>query len=252
MQISDPLTKRLRAANEIAFLTGAGVSAESGVSTFRDVDGHWARFDPQSLASMQGFRMDPVLVQRWYGERIRAIRNAVPNAGHVAIAQMQRRFGAVTVITQNVDGLHQGAGASEVLELHGNIHSQRCASCGTPGPVSIADVDEAELPLRCEGCADYIRPEVVWFGEQLPHDTFAEAEQAVTRADVVFSVGTSAVVYPAASLIGMAKRSGAYVVEVNIVPSDAAHIVDEVIVGQSGVVLPRLLDSDARPMQVNS
>ncbi len=243
MEISDRLTHHLRRARRVVFLTGAGVSAESGIPTFRDAlsdTAHWTRFSPEQLASMDGFRRDPTMVQGWYAERIRTIRIAQPNPGHIAIANMQNRYEQTMVVTQNVDGLHQRAGTRDVLELHGNIHSQRCAACGAQGPVSFADVDDEHLPLRCETCDDLMRPNVVWFGEELPQATFRAAEEAVAAADLVFSVGTSAVVYPASSLIGIASRHGAYVVEVNISPSDAAYIADEVIVGESGAVLPVL------------
>ena len=242
MHIPDRIIRRLGGAERVVFLTGAGISAESGIATFREAGGHWSGLDPMELASPEGFRRNPAVVQRWYAERIIAINAASPNPGHLAVAALQNVLPDVTVVTQNVDQLHQRGGATEVLELHGNIHRQFCITCGTPSSHSLADVDVASLPLRCSACDGLIRPGVVWFGESLPTDTFANAEQAAVSADVFFTVGTSAVVHPAASLIATTRDAGAFVVEVNVEPTDAAFLADDVLVGRSGAVLPSLLD----------
>jgi NAD-dependent deacetylase len=236
---SNSLIDALATADSVAVLTGAGVSAESGVPTFRDADGLWARFDPYTLASPAGFRADPLLVQRWYAERITAVTTARPNPGHSALAELQTHLGRMTVITQNVDGLHQRAGSQGVIELHGNIFDALCVDCGA---TSIRGLADSELPLRCEECSGFVRPFVVWFGEVLPDGLLRKAEKAARQSDVFLSIGTSAQVYPAASIIPIAAAAGALTVEINVERTSIAHTVDEVLVGQAGEILPRMLE----------
>lgn len=248
MMFSDRLLDRLSRARRVAVLTGAGISAESGVPTFRDVDGLWQRFKPEELANVEAFLDNPELVQGWYGHRRSLVSETAPNPGHDALARMQDMFDSFTLITQNVDNLHQRAGSRDVIELHGNIMRSYCIDCGADDVVNddvpdVAGADGEDGIRRCRSCGGLIRPDVVWFGEMLPQDAFAEAESAAFASDVFFSVGTSAAVYPAAALPLTAVENGAYTVEINIEESNIAMYMDEVISGRAGEVLPQLLDS---------
>ncbi len=223
-----------RAQRPVSF-SGAGLSAESGVSTFRDAQtGMWAKYDPVALASPQGFAADPAMVLEWYAHRRRGIAQAEPNAGHNALAGMDW-----THITQNVDDLLHRAGAKRVLQLHGSIKIDRCHhECGFEQDVELANPP----PMgSCPACSAPLRPGVVWFGEQLPIDIWSEAEAACRECDVLVVVGTSAVVYPAAGLITIARESGAKVIIINTQPSDASALADIELFGTSGTVLPKLL-----------
>jgi NAD-dependent deacetylase len=236
---SDRLIDRLKNARRVAVLTGAGVSAESGVPTFRGEEGLWKKFKPEELASMEAFMANPNLVWEWYAERKRIVNEKFPNPGHLALAEMESIFPEFTLITQNVDGFHRRAGSRNVLELHGNILFSRCVRCGakTDGDPS---ADGSRIPL-CP-CGGVMRPDVVWFGEQLPQDALHRAAEAARRCDVFLSVGTSAVVHPAASLPNLARQSGAFVVEINIERTGLSEIADECIAGKSGMVLPALVE----------
>lgn len=217
-EISSSFIQILANANNVVVLTGAGVSAESGIKTFRDPDGLWARFNPAELASPKGFMSNPELVWEWYQHRREIVHESKPNPGHYAIAELETLVPYFTLITQNVDRLHQQAGSKIVYELHGNIIENHCFRCGKPyiGEVAFAD---KTLP-KCPECGGKIRPSVVWFGEMLPEDAIRESEKATNHCDVFFSVGTSTEVYPAASLPYHAKKMGAYVVEIN--PNDTS------------------------------
>lgn len=225
----------------VAVLTGAGVSAESGIPTFRDAQtGLWARFDPLQLASPEGFRADPTLVWRWYAERRERVRSARPNPAHLALATAQARYEQFTLITQNVDGLHARAGSTEVLELHGNILRSRCLEeCGV-----VIDVPE-ELPPgeppRCPRCGGQLRPDVVWFGEMLDPAVLERAERAARAAEAMLVVGTSGLVYPAAGLPLLTRRHGGTVVIVNPDESDLDRIADVCARAPAGEALPQLL-----------
>lgn len=212
--------ERLLAANEVVFFTGAGASAESGIPTFRDGNnGFWQRFQPEEMATPGGFEQSPRRVQDWYAERWRFVREARPNPAHQAIAALEQAFSdkRFSVLTQNVDGLHQAAGSQRVLELHGSIHRLRChAGCGHVADWSTAD----EVHSACPRCQAPRRPDLVWFGEALDADTFRLAEDAALHADVFIAIGTSAVVQPAARLQSLAYKVGAMVVEVN--PAESA------------------------------
>ena len=240
---SSELVRRLAQAERVAVLTGAGTSAESGIPTFRDPGGLWQQFRPEELANVQAFLGNPVLVQGWYDHRRRLAEETEPNAGHHALARLQALVPHFTLITQNVDNLHQRAGSDEVIELHGNITQSRCIDCE-------AEAGEADLeplaegtPARCGGCGGLIRPGVVWFGEMLPEGAMEQASEAATEADVFLSIGTSAVVYPAAGLPLLAAEHGAYAAEINIEQSAVAGYMSEVVLGPSGQVLPSLVEA---------
>ena len=235
---SDTLVDRLARARRVAVLTGAGVSAESGVPTFRDPDGLWQRMRPEELASMDGFLANPDLVQAWYRHRREVVETVQPNAGHDALAALERLVasggGDFLLATQNVDGLHQRAGSTRVVELHGTLLRDVCVDCDR-------DAGAGDTEGRCAACGGRVRPAVVWFGEMLPEGAMETAAEAASRADVFLTVGTSAVVYPAAGLPLIAAQAGAYVAEVNPVPSEIAGRLSEVVVGPAGAVLPRLV-----------
>ena len=231
----------LAGVRRLAVLSGAGMSAESGVPTFRDAQtGLWSRFDPMQLASPEGFRADPPLVWRWYAWRRGLVADARPNAGHLALAQAAGRFESLRIVTQNVDGLHQRAGSREVIEVHGNILRSRClGECGVRYEHP-QDLPAGEPP-RCPGCGSWLRPDVVWFGEMLDPAHLHAAEAAVTGAEVLLVVGTSGLVYPAAGLPRQARRAGVRVIIVNPQPTEIDSVADVIVTGAAGVVLPPLL-----------
>jgi NAD-dependent deacetylase len=232
------LMTALRRARHIAVLTGAGISAESGVPTFRDAQtGLWSKFRPEELATPEAFAANPKLVWDWYAMRRQKVRDVQPNPGHAALAELEQRAPKFTLITQNVDGLHHRAGSRNILELHGNITRVKCFGRGHPA----ATWDESgERPPRCPQCGSYLRPDVVWFGEALPAAAWDAAEQAAGECDVFLSVGTSTVVYPAANLPFTALEQGATVVEVNPESTPLTARATFVLPGLSGVVLPEL------------
>ena len=243
---SEPLVDRLAGADAVAVLTGAGMSAESGIPTFRDPDGLWEQFDPQELANVEAFLDNPELVQGWYRHRRQLVEEAVPNEGHRALADLEAHVGALTVITQNVDDLHNRAGSRRVIELHGNMTHNYCMDCERAADAETVDASIQEgTPARCPDCDGLIRPDVVWFGEMLPPDAMEEAAAATRTADVFLSIGTSAVVYPAAQLPLDACEQGAYVAEVNPDTTGITDGVDESIRGPAGTVLPALVDAVA-------
>lgn len=217
--------------------TGAGVSAESGVPTFRDANGLWKNFRPEELATPEAFANDPRRVWEWYEYRRGVVRTVRPNPGHCELARWEAHFSDFTLITQNVDGLHRSAGSSQPIELHGNIMTSRCHACGHPaGEVGFAGM--GELP-RCQ-CGGLIRPNVVWFGEQLPAGALEKSWEAVQYAEVFLSVGTSGIVQPAASLARLAKSSGAFLIEVNPEDTEVSYMFDAVLRYPSGIALPTL------------
>ena len=222
----------IRSARSVCALTGAGISAESGIPTFRGPGGLWRDFRPEDLATADAFTRDPKLVWEWYDWRRQLIAQAKPNAGHIAIARLP-------VITQNVDGLHQRAGTREVLEVHGSIWKVRCLQCGVEN-VDV-QVPFPELPPRC-ACGGVLRPGVVWFGEGLPVAVWDNAVKTVSASEILLVVGTSAVVHPAASLAPLAKLSGATVIEINPDETALSAVVDHSIRGPASEVLPQLLE----------
>jgi NAD-dependent deacetylase len=235
----DPrLVRALRAARRVGVLTGAGISAESGIPTFRDAQsGLWSRFRPEELATADAFRRNPQLVWDWYEWRRGLVAGAAPNAGHRALARLQGLVPALTLVTQNVDGLHQRAGSVDVIELHGNIHRSKCFVEDT---VVEAAPDAAERPPRCPRCGGPLRPDVVWFGEMLPPRALARAEGLARECDLFFSVGTSAAVFPAAQLPVTALRRGVTVVEVNRDATPLTRAATFSLLGAAGVILPVL------------
>lgn len=238
IEIPGHLVRRLKQARRVVFATGAGVSAESGVPTFRGAGGIWNKMRPEELASVDGFMKNPQLVWEWYQHRRNLMHEVVPNPGHHAIAAFEKHFPDTVVITQNIDSLHRRAGSSRVLELHGNISRNKCFTCGRMFEKEINPDDS--LP-RCD-CGGMIRPDVVWFGEMLPQEVLQAAFAASEAAEVFFAVGTSAVVQPAASLPLAAARRGALLVEINIEPTPLTPVADIFIEGKSGDVLPQLLE----------
>ncbi len=238
MDIPRELIERLSRARRVAVLTGAGISAESGIPTFRDaLTGLWANYDPQTLATPEGFALNPRLVWDWYAQRRASIAGVLPNPGHVALAALEQRFDHFTLVTQNIDSLHQRAGSREVVELHGNITRVKCSI----EQVVVSDFAEGDSPPRCH-CGAYLRPDVVWFGEMLPADALARAEDAAEHCDVFLSIGTSAQVYPAAELPLRALSAGATVVEINPERTTLTRHIQFALQGMSGTVLPQLLD----------
>jgi len=243
---SNTLIDRLAAAEHVAVLTGAGISAESGIPTFRDPDGLWEKFDPQELANVEAFLDNPELVQGWYQHRRQLVEEAEPNAGHRALADLEAHVEELSVITQNVDDLHNRAGSRTVIELHGNITHNYCMDCERPAEAETVDAAiQNGTPARCPECDGLIRPDVVWFGEMLPPDAIEQADAATTQADVFLSVGTSAVVYPAAQFPMEARANGAYVAEINPDTTGITDEIDESIRGPAGDILPALCDAVA-------
>jgi NAD-dependent deacetylase len=244
--LDDALTtakRLLAAARRIAVLTGAGISAESGIPTFRDAQtGLWARHDPMQLATEEGFRADPALVWRWYAWRRGLVAKAQPNAGHRALAAAEMRFERLRVITQNVDGLHARAGSASLIELHGSIQRTVCLEhCGYREE-SPERVPRGEPP-RCPRCGSWLRPGVVWFGEMLDPATLEESADEVAACDLMLVVGTSGLVYPAAGLPATARHAGAAVVTVNPEPTELDGLAAACVRGKAAEVLPRLLEA---------
>ena len=239
--IPEKLIKRLQAAKSVAVLTGAGVSAESGVATFRGENGIWKKFRPEEMANVDAFIRNPDLVWEWYQYRRQLIEETKPNPGHFALVEMEKRYEDFLLITQNVDGLHQRAGSQKVVELHGNILRNRCIECNKIYSELTLD-DSKKVAPKCRNCGGLIRPDVVWFGEMLPEAAIAAANQAAAECEVFFSVGTSAVVYPAAALPGIAKSHGSFIVEINPEPTPVSAFADVTIFEKSGVALPKIIE----------
>lgn len=240
-------TGRIRTAAHVVVVTGAGASAESGIPTFRDaLTGHWAKYDPMQLATPEAFAANPALVSRWYDRRRRDALGCRPNPGHDALARLEHALGArgarFTLLTQNVDRLHQRAGSRRVHELHGSLYRWRCTGCGddrleeNPEPLG-------PYPPRCSVCDGSRRPGVVWFGEELPEPATAAAGNALVSCDVFLSVGTSSVVYPVAGYAQTAVAAGAWCVEVNPEPTELSGLFHQHLRGKAGEVLPGLVDA---------
>lgn len=241
----------IRSAKHVVVFTGAGVSAESGVPTFRDaLTGLWESFDAELLATANAFRRDPALVWGWYEWRRMKVMQAQPNQAHRCIAMLATRVPRLTVITQNVDNLHERAGCAEVIHLHGSLFKPRCFACARPHALALAIPEEHEggrrlEPPRCSHCNGRIRPGVVWFGESLPSTEWKMAMTAVERegCDVFFSIGTSSMIYPAAELPFEARRRGATVVQINPEPTSLDEFANYNLTGLAEELLPKLLNS---------
>ena len=236
--LPDSPAEALRRARHVCVLTGAGISAESGVPTFREAQsGLWEQYDPLQLATPEAFLEDPALVWRWYRWRRELVAKAEPNAGHKALARLAGLVPRLTLITQNVDGLHQRAGSDDLIEFHGNIFEDRCFHERT---LHAAD-DALDVPT-CPDCGSPLRPGVVWFGEAISEEALARSWAAAADCDVFLSIGTSSLVYPAAGLADVAGKYGALRVEVNPNPTLQASSFDFALSGKSGVILPELVE----------
>ena len=244
IEIPPATAARLARAERVVVFTGAGVSQESGLGTFRGAGGYWERYRAEDLATPEAFARDPGLVWRWYRERFEAMREAVPNPAHRTIASWSARFPSLTVVTQNIDRLHQRAGSPDVLELHGTIWLVRCVGCGRVSETAAALAEMTALAAdawipRCV-CGGRLRPAVVWFGELLPDGVFERAARATEECDLLLAVGTSATVYPAAGLVELAAARGALVVEVNPQATPLSALAHLSLEGRAGEMLPAL------------
>lgn len=239
MKISQELLQALRKAQRVTALTGAGVSQESGLRTFRDPqDGLWAQYRPEDLATPQAFQRNPKLVWDWYAWRREKVAQAKPNPAHYALVDLAKFIPHFTLITQNVDGLHHAAGSPQVIELHGNIRRVRCSVCSQIH--SEWDQSGDEVP-RCSRCGGLLRPDVVWFGENLPQAELEAAFEAARNCELFFSIGTSGIVQPAASLAYLAQQKGARIVEINADPTPLTPFADFALQGKAGEILPALV-----------
>jgi len=230
------VAQKMRAARWVTVLSGAGLSAESGIPTFRDPNGVWKNHNPFDLATVDAFQRDPALVWEFYNERRAMVMTRRPNAAHVALARLGQLVPQFTHIAQNVDGLAQQAGDRNIIELHGNLFSTRCSVCNSEHP-HLNEI--VEFPATCQRCGNLLRPGVVWFGE--PVEKIGEAAEAAMHCDTFLLVGTSAVVQPAASLTLVAKQQHAFVAEFNIKETSASDLVDVVILGPVGRTLPAVI-----------
>ena len=253
LAIPDAILARLRAARRVMALTGAGVSAASGIPTFRAPGkGLWSQYAPSVFATPKGWARDPQLVWGWYTHRRRLALRAQPNAAHIALAMLEARYPTFTLVTQNVDGLHQRAGSQQVIELHGSLFRFRCSRDDTPvdwrdpdddNPAALAALERGETPPvpHCPDCDALIRPDVVWFEEALPRGAYAKAERAAGDCEVCFIIGTSALVWPAAGLPSLADREGATLIEINPEVTDLTRAADLSIRMPADVALPQLV-----------
>ncbi len=237
---SPKMIERFKRAKRVVVITGAGISAESGVPTFRGPHGLWRRYRPEDLATPHAFQRDPRLVWEWYDWRRRLISGKAPNAGHVAIVVMEGLFEEFLLITQNVDGLHRKAGSRKLIEIHGNLWRVRCMAEGKVFPNN--EVPLHGIPPRCE-CGALLRPDVIWFGESVSVKDLADSCTALKECDCLVVIGTSAIVQPVASFPTIARNGGAFILEINMEPTPISGWVDESILGKSGQIVPQLLES---------
>ena len=231
---------KLLSVQSLTILTGAGISADSGVPTFRGADGLWKNFRPEELASPDAFERDPTLVWEWYNWRRELLSTKKPNAAHEALVQLEARVENFWLITQNVDGLHPAAGTTKLSEIHGNIWKVRCTSCG-----HIEDNHDVPIaiPPHCGTCQGLLRPHIVWFGESLAQEDLDQSFQALRHCELLLIIGTSGLVYPAASFAPIAKEHGAFVVELNLDPTPQSDLVDVSIQGRAKELVPLLVST---------
>ncbi len=240
-RIPQQLVECMAAARQVLVVSGAGISAESGIPTFRDaMQGLWSRYRPEDLATPAAFLRQPELVWQWYQWRRRLVADAQPNRGHLALAGLQNCLSSMMLVTQNVDGLHQRAGSKDVIELHGNLFENQCSSSACGHLEANTDLD-ATAPPQCPHCGSLMRPAVVWFGEALPEAALARARHGASECQLLLSVGTSAVVFPAADLAWMVKQAGAVLVEINPATTPLTAVADFVLSGPAGEILPAIL-----------
>jgi NAD-dependent deacetylase len=239
MNVSDKLRSLLRSVESVCVLTGAGISAESGVATFRGPEGLWSKLKPEELANFDAFMRNPELVWEWYNYRRKIVHEVKPNPAHYALARLEENVNDFTLVTQNVDNLHARAGSRRILELHGNIERSYCIDCGKF--VDIVEISSERKVPRCSFCNGLIRPDVVWFGEMLPEGVFESASIAASKCELFLTIGTSAVVYPAAGLPLTARNHGAYVVEINTDRTEISHDVNETLLGKAGEIVPQIV-----------
>lgn len=237
---TDPQIHRAREvllnAQSVSVLTGAGISAESGIPTFRDVGGIWENFDPEQVATPEAFARDPAFVWKWYADRMHRFKSAIPNRGHQSLAELEHRIPEFRLVTQNIDNLHKLAGSRRVTELHGNIWRTRCLGCGRKEMLSEAPY---VLPPKCSDCGQMLRPDVVWFGEPLETENIQHAE-AACHAEVFIVAGTSGEVWPAAGFVHLARDHGACVIEINTQRTVLSEVTNMSLLGPCGEVLPQL------------
>jgi NAD-dependent deacetylase len=245
IEIPEHIARRLAAARRAVVFTGAGVSKESGLDTFRDAGGVWQQVRPEEMATPQAFRRQPARVWQWYAARWRTARAAAPNPGHLAIARWESLFPSFTLVTQNVDGLHQRAGSRNPIELHGTLSWARCDFCGSRREMGEAVAASPDRPPSC-ACGAPMRPAVVWFGEAMPYAAMNEATEATSLCEVFFSVGTSGAVYPAAGLIELARQVDACLVEVNPERTPFTGMADLHLAAPAGEALPALTEAIER------
>ncbi|WP_447859734.1 SIR2 family NAD-dependent protein deacylase [Nitrospira calida] len=229
---------RLATTGSVTVLTGAGISADSGVPTFRGADGLWRNFKAEDLATPEAFARDPRLVWEWYNWRRELIATKHPNPAHYTLAEMERRFPRFWLITQNVDGLHRAAGSRKLSEIHGDIWKVRCTRCG-----AVTENRDVPIPIlpSCAGCGGLLRPHIVWFGETLAAEDLARSFAALQQCEVLLIIGTSGIVYPAASFAPVAKQAGAFIVEINLDATPNSSLVDVSLRGRASEVVPELL-----------
>lgn len=240
------LINKLKSAKKILFFTGAGISAESGIPTFRGENGIWKKFKPEELANFNAFLKNPEMVWEWYQYRRKIIYEAQPNKAHIAISEFQNYFNEVIVSTQNIDNLHRRAGSKIIYELHGNIEKNYCIKCKKRYDFTNFNFDKKVQKCDCGGL---IRPDVVWFGEFLPMNDYNASEKAAEECDITFVVGTTAVVYPAANIPLLAKSNHKFVVEINIEPTEISNLVDVSLIGKAGEILPQILEEIKNKIQ---
>jgi len=230
--------ERLQQAGSIAVLTGAGISADCGIPTFRGSGGLWKNFKPEELATPEAFNRDPRLVWEWYNWRRELIASKQPGKAHYALVELEKRIPSFTLITQNVDGLHIKAGSRNIIEIHGNIWKVRCTACGLVKEDYRVPI---EILPHCEDCGGLLRPHVVWFGESINLEDLRNSIDAIKSCEILIVIGTSGVVYPAASFMSVAKDHGAFIIEANLEETPNTHLADVFLKGRASDVIPQLL-----------